>query len=62
VRAMAAVLNVDVPLLCTALAANSERRYGPGRRHWSTNHAQFGVLGAVCDLSHRRVLGSVFPV
>jgi TatD DNase family protein len=29
VRAMAAVLNVDVPSLCTALAANSERLYGP---------------------------------
>jgi TatD DNase family protein len=29
VRAMAAVLNVDVPSLCTALAANSERVYGP---------------------------------
>jgi TatD DNase family protein len=28
VRAMADVLNVDVPLLCTALAANSERLYG----------------------------------
>jgi TatD DNase family protein len=29
VRAMAAVLNADVPSLCTALAANSERVYGP---------------------------------
>jgi TatD DNase family protein len=29
VRAMAGVLNVDVPSLCTALAANSERVYGP---------------------------------
>ena len=29
VRAMAEVLNVDVPTLCTALAANSERVYGP---------------------------------
>jgi len=29
VRAMAAVLNTDVPSLCTALAANSERVYGP---------------------------------
>jgi TatD DNase family protein len=29
VRAMAAVLNVDVPSLCTALAANSDRVYGP---------------------------------
>lgn len=29
VRAMAGVLNVDVPSLCTALAANSERLYGP---------------------------------
>jgi TatD DNase family protein len=29
VRAMAAVLNVDVPSLCTAVAANSERVYGP---------------------------------
>jgi TatD DNase family protein len=28
VRAMAGVLNVDVPSLCTALAANSERVYG----------------------------------
>lgn len=28
VRAMAGVLNVDVPALCTALAANSERIYG----------------------------------
>jgi TatD DNase family protein len=28
VRAMAEVLNVDVPLLCTALSANSERLYG----------------------------------
>ena len=28
VRAMAGVLNTDVPLLCTALAANSERVYG----------------------------------
>ena len=28
VRAMADVLNVDVPALCTALAANSERIYG----------------------------------
>ncbi len=28
VRAMAGVLNVDVPTLCTALAANSERVYG----------------------------------
>jgi len=28
VRAMADVLNVDVPTLCTALAANSERVYG----------------------------------
>ncbi len=28
VRAMADVLNVDVPTLCTALAANSERIYG----------------------------------
>lgn len=28
VRAMAGVLNTDVPLLCTALAANSERIYG----------------------------------
>jgi TatD DNase family protein len=29
VRVMAGVLNVDVPLLCTAIAANSERIYGP---------------------------------
>ena len=29
VRAMAAVLSTDVPGLCTALAANSERIYGP---------------------------------
>ena len=29
VRAMAGVLNVDVPSLCTAVAANSERVYGP---------------------------------
>lgn len=29
VRAMAGVLNVDVPTLCTALSANSERIYGP---------------------------------
>jgi len=29
VRAMAAVLSTDVPLLCTALAANSELLYGP---------------------------------
>ncbi len=29
VRAMAGVLNVDVPTLCTALAANSARVYGP---------------------------------
>jgi TatD DNase family protein len=29
VRVMAGVLNVDVPSLCTALAANSERLYGP---------------------------------
>jgi TatD DNase family protein len=29
VRAMARVLNADVPSLCTALAANSERVYGP---------------------------------
>lgn len=29
VRAMAGVLNVDVPTLCTALATNSERVYGP---------------------------------
>ena len=29
VRAMASVLNVDVPTLCTAVAANSERVYGP---------------------------------
>jgi TatD DNase family protein len=29
VRAMAAVLNQDVPSLCLALAANSERVYGP---------------------------------
>jgi TatD DNase family protein len=29
VRAMAGVLNVDVPSLCVALAANSERFYGP---------------------------------
>jgi len=29
VRAMAGVLNVDVPSLCTALAENSERAYGP---------------------------------
>jgi TatD DNase family protein len=29
VRAMAAVLNRDVPSLCLALAANSERVYGP---------------------------------
>ena len=28
VRAMAGVLNVDVPALCTAVAANSERVYG----------------------------------
>jgi Mg-dependent DNase len=28
VRAMAGVLNVDVPTLCTAMAANSERLYG----------------------------------
>jgi TatD DNase family protein len=28
VRAMAGVLNVDVPALCTAVAANSERIYG----------------------------------
>jgi TatD DNase family protein len=27
-RAMADVLNVDVPALCTAVAANSERIYG----------------------------------
>jgi TatD DNase family protein len=29
VRAMAGVLNADVPSLCTALATNSERVYGP---------------------------------
>jgi TatD DNase family protein len=29
VRAMAAVLSTDVPSLCTALSANSERLYGP---------------------------------
>ena len=29
VRVMAGVLNVDVPLLCTAIADNSERIYGP---------------------------------
>jgi TatD DNase family protein len=29
VRAMATVLSTDVPSLCTALAANSERLYGP---------------------------------
>ena len=29
VRAMAGVLTVDVPALCTALSANSERVYGP---------------------------------
>jgi TatD DNase family protein len=29
VRAMAAVLSTNVPSLCTALAANSERLYGP---------------------------------
>ena len=29
VRAMAGVLNVNVPSLCTAVAANSERVYGP---------------------------------
>jgi TatD DNase family protein len=29
VRAMAGVLTVDVPTLCTALATNSERVYGP---------------------------------
>jgi TatD DNase family protein len=29
VRAMAAVLSTDVPALCTALSANSERLYGP---------------------------------
>jgi len=29
VRAMAGVLNTDVPSLCTALATNSERVYGP---------------------------------
>ncbi len=29
VRAMAAVLSTNVPALCTALAANSERLYGP---------------------------------
>jgi TatD DNase family protein len=29
VRAMAAVLSTDLPSLCTALAANSERLYGP---------------------------------
>jgi TatD DNase family protein len=29
VRAMADVLNVDVPTLCTAIADNSERVYGP---------------------------------
>ena len=29
VRAMAAVLSTDVAVLCTALAANSERLYGP---------------------------------
>ena len=29
VRAMAGVLNVDVPSLCIAVAANSERVYGP---------------------------------
>jgi len=28
VRAMADVLNLDVPTLCTALATNSERIYG----------------------------------
>ena len=31
VRAMAGVLTVDVPTLCTALSANSERVYGPWR-------------------------------
>ena len=29
VRSMAGTLNVDVPTLCTALSANSERVYGP---------------------------------
>jgi TatD DNase family protein len=29
VRAMAGVLNVDVPSLCTAITATSERVYGP---------------------------------
>jgi TatD DNase family protein len=29
VRAMAAVLSTDVPALCRAIAANSERIYGP---------------------------------
>jgi len=29
VRAMAGVLNVDVPTLCTALSTNAERLYGP---------------------------------
>jgi TatD DNase family protein len=29
VRAMAGVLNVDVPSLCTAISATSERLYGP---------------------------------
>jgi TatD DNase family protein len=29
VRAMASVLTVDVPTLCRALSANSERIYGP---------------------------------
>ena len=29
VRAMAGVLNVDVPGLCSAISANSERVYGP---------------------------------
>ena len=29
VRAMAAVLNLDVPTLCRAVSENSERVYGP---------------------------------
>ena len=30
VRAMAGVLNVDMPTLCRAVSDNSERVYGPG--------------------------------
>jgi TatD DNase family protein len=33
VRAMAGVLNVDVPTLCTALSDNSERVYGSWKAH-----------------------------